>query len=400
MPSHRPLLRIALAGGLVALVLVGQASAADSPAPITMPTPGCVTFSDPSGDAAPPWGNDPDLDITWAAFTSPAGKIRVFIHLDGLGSPTLIGHVYDAAFTFRGKEVRIIGGEDASGFDSIPRDPLGLPLDEVTYDASPIAGAVPDVVFDTAKSVVILTADRAPIEKAAGGPLADGITVSGVAVHASGDGYVSRVDADTAPTTVAPAQSVYAIGDNHCLVPPKAALSLTVPAHVVYGHAFTITGRLAEQVSDKDAVGKKVSVSIGGVSVDITTDDGGALSRPVAGTLLAGGYGVTASWAGDDTLQKVSAAAHTDIALAPTSLTLSSTTSGSQVAVKTILLSDQKQALAGQTVTWFVDGKAVKTTKSDATGKCTFATTAKHTVKASFGGAAGRYLASSATKKT
>lgn len=402
MPAHRRFLSLGLALGLFGAVAAGPpGAAADTQPAIRLPNAGCVTFSDPAGDAAAPWGADSDLDITWAAFTSPVGKIRVFIHLAKLGSPTLIGHIYSASFVFNTKVLKFFGGEDGAGFESIPRDPtgqLGKPLNYVTYDNHQIPDLEPAVVFDQDKSLVILTVDRAPIEAFVKAPLADGLTVTAVGVAAEGDGYTANISADNAPKTIPPAQSTYTIGDNHCVTPPKGVLTLTSPSTSVYGHEFTLSGVLKDE-TDKVIAGKPVSLMLDGKTQDLTTDPNGAISYVVPSTLLSGGYDLKATFAGDDDLQAAQASVHVDIAAAPTRMTLTSAPSGRSVIVKAVLLNDLKKPMAGQVITWLVDGKVTKTTKTDATGKATFTTAPRHSIKASFAGVSRRYLGTSATKR-
>jgi hypothetical protein len=396
--------RALAAAWVVSLTAVAatQSMAATDPPAIKMPRAGCATFTDPTGDSTPPGGNDPDLDLTQATFASPPGKIRAFIHVDKLGSPSLVGHVYDATFVLSGKVVALVGGADVTGVDTLHHASSGVgfgrPLTDVTYDAVTVPDATLDVVFDEAGSTVVLTTDRAPIEKAAKTSLADGVTVSGVAAHTYTDAYVSFGAADTAPKGVAPDKSTYTIGDNRCFEPPKGHLTLKAPAGAVFGHPVPVGGVLTDDAG-KPVMGKKVTVTTAGKPVDVTTDAAGAFSEQLAGTLTAGSYLVTAAFGGDDTLGQVQVSAPLVVRAAPSSIALTAVASGKQVIIKAQLLNDRRLPIANQVVTWYVDSKAVRTARTDSAGRTSFTTAPKHTVKITYVGWKGRYLASQASRK-
>ncbi len=402
MSAARHLTTAALALTLATVGLGEGFATADTAGPLKQPLAGCATFTDPKGDSTPPGGNDPDLDITGAVFASPPGKLRVFIRLDKLSTPSLIGHAYDATFQLNGGAVVLVGGQDIAPVDTVHRTTsgfsVGRPLTDVTWHGSSVAGAVLDVVFDQTNSVVVLTTDRAPIEKVAKASLADGVTVSGVAVDSYTDAYTSFAAADTAPKSVPAAKSTYTFGDNHCFLPPKGHLALTAPTQAVYGHAFPVTAVLTDDAS-KAVPGKKVTLTVGGNAVDLTTDATGTVTEQVPGTLTAGGYDLTGSFGGDDTLQKADGSGHVDVSRAPSTTTVTSAKSGKSILVKAQLLDDSRQPLAGQVITWSVNGKASKTTRTDNAGRCSFTTKPGHTVGAAFGGIPGRYSGSQASKR-
>jgi hypothetical protein len=233
-----PARAVTVVSALALLAYVGQGASADpTPPPPPQPATGCATFSDPSGDAyqqADLGGgvnvpSDPDVDLTGVTFASPPGKIRVYLQVLALATPVYgVGHIFEATFTFHGKTVRIYGGQDSPRDLEGAHDPslLGGSMSGVTYDFVDV-GSQPEVDFDPAHNLVILTADRAPIEKAAAADLADGSTITNLAARSSEDLLITTQTADTAaPAT--PGEAIYAMGDNHCFgqdapVPAPAA---------------------------------------------------------------------------------------------------------------------------------------------------------------------------------
>jgi hypothetical protein len=392
---------------LVAAACAATASAADAPEPLPKPAAGCATFTDPAEDATafaldpslPPGPNDPDLDITSVVLATPPGKIRAYIKVSKLDVPAYgVGHAFFVSFVHNGKKVELSARQDVSGADEAHQAGEGAPfvqsMSSVTYDAAPIADAKVDAVFDTANSTVVLTTDRAPIEKAAKAPLDDGVAVTKPAAQSANDEVLSNLTADTAN-----AQNDYTIGDNSCFGPPKAKLAVTAPGRAVAGHTVTVTGTLTDE-ADKPQGSKSVHVTVGSASADAITNESGAFSAAVRLSVAAGVYDTTTTFAGDDSLQTVTTSAKTVVSVQPTRTTLTAAASGSAVLLTAQLVDDLKAPVVGKTITWFVDGKATRTTRTDAKGRATFSAQKKHAIKAVYAGDKSRYAASQAARNT
>lgn len=216
--------------GLLAAVLSSTAlvpfALADTSTPL--PTTGCAgTFTDAEGDAnkqldfgqgsAANVPSDPDVDLTAVTFASPPGKIRAYLKVKDLGKPTNgVGDIFAARFIFKGKPVDVFAGRDhPSALEAAHGVPTMLKLKGVLYDGVNVA--TPDVAYDETNNLVILTADRAPLEAAASGSLADGTTISATSATTGYDLFTTTQTADSAqPAT--PAAATYTMGDNSCFV--------------------------------------------------------------------------------------------------------------------------------------------------------------------------------------
>jgi hypothetical protein len=408
MPSaHRKLLAY---GALlvVTAAAVGSAMAADTATPLPVPAKGCATFTDPADDATPynfgapfPAGPmDPDLDITSVVLASPPGKLRAYIKVAELGEPQFgIGHTFSLSFLLNGKRAAFFGGEDPAPIDAAHDGAAGpgflvRPLTGVSYDGAVVSGATTEAVFDAAASTVVLTTDRAGIEKAAGidksaaASLADGAALTEVIAESAYDQVISTTVGDTATS------KSYTVGDNACFAPPAAKLTLTGPARAVAGHTVVFGGALTD-LAGKASATRTVGISLGRLKTAVTTAPTGAYRTAVPLELSAGTYTVNGVWAGDPTLAPAKAAARIVVSAQPTRAALAGT--AGQLSV--VLTDDLRHPLAGKTITWSSDGKAVRTSRTDAKGRATFSTAPGHTIKAAYAGDRVRYLGSSAGKR-
>jgi hypothetical protein len=143
-----------------------------------------------------------------------------------------------------------------------------------------------------------------------------------------------------------------------------------------------------------------VTVAFAGKTVEVTSGEDGKITADLPVTSNAGSYPVTATWAGDDTLGTATATSPLVVKIQPTTTTLTSAVSGTSVIVKATVLDDLKKPIAGQTVTWLVDGKAAGSTKTDSAGRASLKTVKGKTVKATFAGVRDRYAASTASRRT
>lgn len=381
-------------------------NAADEPVAPPVPRAGCTTFTDDKGDASIGGvsENDPDLDLLDVVLASPPGKIRAYIHVDKLDTPEVApGHRFNLTFQLEGKNVSFFAtAYSPSEFETIhgAGATAGLfgTLIGATYDGIKIADAKVDAVWDTKASTVILTADRAPIEAASKKSLADGVVVTKVSANALADFLYSTLGADTAAAKT-PETQVYALGDNACFAPPEGKLALQLPTAVVAGHTAVVSGLLST-ATGTPAAGKAVTVTLAGKTANVTSGTDGKFSASFAMNVNAGSYPVNASWAGDDSLTAATVTAPLTVKIQPTSTTLSATLSSTGATVTATLLNDLRKPVAGQPITWYVDGKAVATYRTDSLGRSSLRTARGKTVKAAYAGLRNRYAASSASRRT
>jgi len=416
-PTSRPrrrdtLVRIAMTRlGLLAVAAASLSvsppgTAADAPAAPPAPRAGCATFADDKEDGklGQLLPNDPDLDIVNVVLASPPGLLRAYVQVTELGVPEYAaGHQFTASFLLDGKPVVIFAGQDSpAALDDVHGAAntagAGSVLNGVSFNGVRIADAKLEVVWDEKTNTVVMTTDRASIEAASKLSLADGTLVKEAAAKSFGDYVYATLGADTA-TGKTPETSTYTIGDNTCFAPPEGKLSLQVPTSIVSGHTAVVSGVLSTATGTAVA-GKQVSLALAGKTVTVTSAADGKFSASFAITSNAGSYPVTATWAGDDTLQKVTATAPLLVKIQPTSTSLASAVSGTAVVVKATLLDDIRKPIGGQTITWYVDGKAVGTSRTDSAGRASWRTVKGKLVKASYAGIRNRYAASSASRRT
>ena len=386
-----------LAGSAIAAT---TATAETEPPPPPLPAADCATFTDPTGDATPtaPWPNDPDLDIKAVVLSTPPGKVRAYVKVDKLGDPAYgLGHAFFVSFFHGGKKVELSaregGGDLRAVRPTLDGAPSTAPMTAVTYQAAKVPDAKLDVVWDTKNSMVVLTTDRAPIEKVAKAPLNDGIEVTKLAADSANDVITSNQLADSAVGTKG-----YTFGDNTCFAPPKAKLTLTAPARAVAGHTVVVAGALTDEAGKATAT-RTVTIGLGRVAGRAVTDPAGAFRAPVALNLNAGTYDVTATWLGDAGLGAAKTTRRMVVVVQPTRLALTAAPAGAARTLTAVLTDDLRRPLAGKVVTWSVDGKAVRTTRTDARGRTTFSSAAGHVVKAAYAGDRVRYGASAASKQ-
>lgn len=381
-------------------------NAADEPAAPPTPRAGCTTFTDDKGDGtiAGELPNEPDLDIVSMVLATPPGLLRAYITVDKLSYPELApGHQFAVSFLLDGKAVSFYAGEDSPADVGEVRgiaESAGAiaAINGVRYNGVVIDGATTTAIFDEKTNTVILTTERAPIEAASKQSLADGVVVTAATGKSLGDFFYTMVAADTI-TGADAEKSKYTLGDNICFAPPEGKLALTVPASVVSGHNLLVGGTLTTATGTAVA-NKPVKVAVAGKTATVTSAADGKFSATFAITSNAGSYPVTATWAGDDTLTAATATAPVVVKIQPTSTSLTAALSGTSVIVKATLLNDLRKPVAGQIITWYVDGRAVGTTRTNTAGQTTWKTVKGKTVKASFAGVKNRYAASSASRRT
>jgi hypothetical protein len=384
-----------------AVVLVAgvgwQAHAAEPPPP--RPTAGCVTFTDAAGDSSQAGAtpDDADLDIVDVTLASPPDLLRAYVHVTKLGAPALgLGHQFSFGFKLDNKPVSIFGGRDEDGnVDAAHQTAAGTnfvsSLSGVRYGGALIAGAAPTLVYDTTHNTVVITLARKVLETASKSTLPDGTILSALSVQTAGDYFTTVATADTAEPA-APATTNYVLGDNHCFEPPHGHLTVPWPTTSVAGHTISLRGTL----TDDQAVGvggKSLTVSGDGSPVVTTTAADGSFGVTLPAPTVAGSLPIVVTWGGDDSLQKTAATSAITVTKQPTALTLSRARSGSRSTVTARLVNDAASPIAGGLVTWYVDGKAVGSGRTNTVGKVSRVAAIGHSVKAVFA-ATPRYLGS------
>ncbi|HEV2890437.1 MAG TPA: Ig-like domain-containing protein [Frankiaceae bacterium] len=395
-----PRIGLLVVAAVAATVAPAAGRAADEPAAPPAPREGCTTIADDKDDAGylgTP--SDPDLDILRVVLSSPPGKLRAYITVAELDYPLLgAGHQFQVQFKIGSKDVEFYAGESDAEPVHDAASVLLPGLTGVRYDGVVIADAKVEAIFDTKTSTVILTTDRAPIEAAAKASLADGTVLQNANVKTLANYVYTMMAADTA-TAKEPDARTYTVGDNTCFAPPEGRLALTVPTSVVSGHTAVVGGTLTN-AGGTAVAGKNVTVSVAGKTAQVTSGEDGKFSASFAIASNAGSYPVTATWAGDDSLSTATATGTLVVKVQPTTTTLAQTVSGTTVTVRSTLLDDLRRPVAGQSVTWYVDGKAVGTYRTDSGGRTSLRTAKGKTVKAVFNGVRNRYGASSASRRT
>lgn len=398
--------RLGLFAVAAAAVTVAPPAGSAAEAPVAPPVPraGCTTFTDDKGDGTigGTMPNDPDLDIVDVVLASPPGLIRAYVHVDKLGfAEYAVGHQFSLTFQLESKPVVIfVGQDDPAEFEAVHEAGAGLVgrLNGVTYNGVAVADAKLEAVWDEKASTVIMTTDRASLEKASKLTLADGLQVKGVTAKSLGDYVYSTIGADTAAAKT-PETQVYTLGDNACFAPPEGKLALQLPTAVVAGHTAVVGGVLSTATGTAVA-GKAVTVTVAGKTATVTSGADGKFSASFAMNNNAGSYPVTASWAGDDSLTATTVTAPLTVKIQPTSTALTATLSSTGATVTATLLNDLRKPVAGQPITWYVDGRAVATYRTDSLGRSTLRTARGKAVKAAYAGLRNRYAPSSASRRT
>lgn len=390
--------RRALVGAVLATSLVGTgvlAFAADAPAASGLPTVGCNTVTDPKGDGSTgsqeglPGGapNDADLDITGVVFQTEPGKVTSYIRVDKLAaapSPGL-GHYWVVEFSALGKDVKFASSR------------LVEPL-QTAYSAAFLSDVVKiggttnktiklTATYDTKNSMVVLSADRAALEKALGGPLA-GTSLS--KLHAE-SGFHVVTGYEAADYADAKAGDAFAVDSNACFAPPAPAASplTNVGATAAqYGDTAAVAAKLVD-ASGAPVAGKMVSFTLGSAKAVGTTGPDGVANASLVVTAKAGQASL--ALASDD----LTATVPFTVLVEQTALKAVNT----KGTVTATLTDDDKTPVAGQVIT-FTLGSKKATAKTDAKGDAKVSGFPAGNVKATYAGAPGMYAGSSETAKS
>jgi len=429
--SHLP--RRAVASAASAVVLVGggvAAFAAGEAGGLGLPTAGCNTISDPKGDGrtgsdeapvptvAP---NDPDLDITGVVFGTSPTAVSAVIRVDKLGTAPSpgIGHYWIVNFMAAGKLVDFSSNRLIEPLQTAYN--AGFIADSVKIGGTRNATIKLTAVYDTKNSLVILSADRPALEKALGAPLA-GTDLS--KLHAESgfhvvSGYESADLADaTAPFTVdsnpcfgaapeatgSPAPSASGSPSpqpsaSSSASPAKTTLSNTGATRAQYGDTAALAAKLVDG-SNAPVSGKTVTFTLGSATATGTTDANGVARASLPMKSNAGSYALKETWAGDSSAGASSTSVNFTEAVEVTRTALTIAKSGASRTATATVLDDDRHAVSGQVVTFYVNNKKVATVRTSSKGQAAYkGAKPGQTVKSVLGAVAGKYATSSATAK-
>lgn len=276
------------------------------------------------------------------------------------------------------------------------------PADVNTYPKASMTGlpAIPDSTGKfvpggtTGPSWVVFTSKRSTIEKQMG-PIDPGTQFT--AISGTTQDFLLSNAGQTDSTSATGAEAQYVAGDSWCFGPPPTSVtSLATPA-AVFNHASALSAVLLDQ-DGKPLAGKPVTFTVQDgkpTKVTGTTDADGKATATYLASVKGGTLPVTATFPGDSTLFKTSSMSGTiKVSAEKTAFTAPTVkkTSATARLVTTTLQGDNKGAIAGVAVDWYVNGKKVATGKTDKAGKVSFSPKPGQTVQARFAGRAGMLL--------
>jgi hypothetical protein len=365
------------------------------------PKAGCNTFTDAKGDGGidgPPEGpNDPDLDLVGVALNTTPTDFEAFLRVDDLKALPANGngHWFDVSFTHDNKVITLYAKQFDSvyGGSGLAGTPTGGKVGGTDNATLKVTSQ-----FDVTNNVVILKLTRASLDAVITKAVPDGTKVTAVqatsriVIPTGGGLFADKI-------TPAAAEAVYTFGNSPCFGPPPTVLTNTGATTAQYTDAAAVA---AKAVSDTGAAlsGKTVTFTLGGKSVTATTGSDGFATAALPHGLTAGSYSLVTSFAGDATAAAASVTTPFTVTQEKTRIVLKVVKSGTKRTVTAQLLDDDGKPVAGQVVTWYVNGKKVSAPKTSSTGTVTL-TTAKptQTVKAVFTAVTGKYLGSTAQTK-
>ena len=384
------------------------------PAPLKLPSAGCNTLTDGTGDAVatvrpnsavsqPVGSNEPALDMAGVSINTTPTKLIAFIHVPGLtakapyngdafwfgfavpnGNP--LGHFVDFKVERRNSAVR---GENAT---------------VLVYSTETLVAV--SATFDFAKKFVILSIDRASFEELAvqrGLSIpTNGTTVFDVRAVTRGITAPGVDPAGFEVDIVSPGEAktrTYTIGESPCFEPTVSKLTNLGPASIQFGDVLDVSAKLTS-ATDQPFANKSVKFTLGSVSTTATTDAEGVATAKLTPTASAGTHNLVISFAGDPDTKASTATKQITVSPEVSGITLTVKKSGTKRTVTAKLAEDDGKAIAGQVVTWFVNGKKISAPKTNSGGIVTISTAkAGQTVKAVFAGVTDKYAGSDASTK-
>jgi hypothetical protein len=406
----RRLLAQALAGSLV---LMGATIAtADDPPQPDLPRPECThDIVDITGDAAPNYlsGTDtsavfpskPALDIRGLHIRVTADQLQILLPLAQTPIPEGMeayeaDYRYFVTFSLGGKSFKYGFQVKNAGQPAQPQDSPQFPEYLVNNVAFPTQGPASKIVPDLSPqpAYVLFTTPRPILEAALGAALAPTDQFTNLAATTEVDLSQKITPADHLDITTA--QASRAVGDDFCFGPAPTTLTDLAIDPVQYGDEATIDVTLKDEhgdaMPDEDVA---FSADTGPLST-ATTDADGLAEASFPATLLAGTYPVSASFEGDEDVRSSSASGSLVIVPEVTTLGTLQVTKPSKTSrtASVAVLDDDKTPVVAQKVEWWVNGKKVATTSTDAAGKTTYKSLKPgQTVQAKFPVVTGMYAA-------
>lgn len=385
------------------------------PAPLKLPSAGCKTLSDDTGDAIaklnhggltnqPVGSNEPALDIAGVAMNTTPTKVIAFLHVPGL----------PAKAPYNGDQFKVGFSVRYATTDSNPlfldftveRRNSAVRGENATVLTSASEAISVSATFDIANKYVIIAIDRASFEEAS--------VTKGLVIPTNGT-TVSNLQARSRAVTVGGATQVgldydvvapgedktrtYTLGESPCFEPTVSKLTNLGPATIQFGDVLDVSAKLTS-ATDEPFANKSVKFTLGSVSTTATTDAEGVATGKLTPTASAGTHNLVISFAGDPDTKASTATKPVTVSPEVSELTLTVKKSGTKRTVTAKLAEDDGKAMAGQVVTWYVNGKKVSAPKTNSGGLVTIST-AKigQTVKAVFAGVADKYAGSDASTK-
>lgn len=366
---------------------------------LPMPKADCGTNDAGTGDGTAEvsgnkTGNDTDLDITSFAVNSTDKKLFAYLKVSTLGDKP-------ANFTGDRFEFHFTVGANAYTY-AVGRQTVGTNLTQTTYGQKNNTATTPPLGvvgrFLKASNTVVIEIDRTGLDAANGTPVADGVTATAVSAKSFALAPDDAFTADTVQGT-APADS-WTIGQNPCFPPPPGVLANVGKVVGQYSDAIAFATKLTTK-GGVALAGKTVSFKLGSKTLPTAkTGTDGVARLTVNPGLPAGAYNLVTAFAGDDSAGPQTLTTPVTISIEKTAITLSVIKSGSNRTVVAKLLDDDKHAVSGVTLVWYINGKKVSSAKTNSAGTATLKTAKPtQTVKAYFATVSGKYQTASATKK-
>jgi hypothetical protein len=421
--SRRLAVKAALAGLVAAPVaaapLLTVAHAAD-PLPADYPTAGCFNFTDPKDDSVSPTVvgvlTDSDLELLGVAVETTPTSLKAYASVAALtNDPTQLepfdAHRFTLKFTFNGHIFSASGSDSALGTTAI-RDglaqtgeaahttQLGVDTPAIT-DPTADKGFVDSglkVTFDYKNSWVVFDLPIADIEKYGGAKFTGDLPQIGVVAQT--DEYAVGSAWDYAPDANDDGNpgGTWTVGDNKCFGGGATAGASKLLAYagdttVQYGDAARMAATVVD-ASGKPLAGAPVTFAIGKLQTTAKTNAKGLAQTTLSPTVSAGRYTLVTS----TTVNGTKTSVKTPFVVTPETTLLRLTSAGGKVTAT--LTDDDKHAVAGQRISWNVNGKSAGTTKTDRSGRTILKHVAKgDRIKAVFKTVKGKYAGTTAAVK-
>lgn len=388
--------------------LVGSyAATTGNPPPAEMPRANCTRrLIDPEGDAKWPsaLGNSAQnvdgLDINGVLLRLTPDQLQVFMSVKDAVDPahmpvTAGAFVYAVTFKFGTVDFTFKLMENSSQlpWTSDPTPSNGYPVGGTSVGGTKeLKGHTADLYVDT--NYVVFTAPRASVEEAVEGPVKDADQFT--AIVAQGIQYIDNSPTPVDTLDVTGDKAVYKVGDDYCFGAPPGTLSDLVAPAAVYSDAVTLSAKLVDEKSAAVA-GKQVQFTVAGDKpVVATTGADGIAKATYVPALKAGTYAVDAVFAGDKEVGKAKVSGTIVVgseSAAFNALQVAKPSSTTRTVTATLLDND-KHAVAGQKVDWYVNGRKVATVVTDSKGRSVYkGAKPAQTVQAKFAGVSGKYSA-------